>query len=135
VLRQNLARHGGEQGLASEATAREVLVEHAAWARTWRRRTLVVTTLLLAVNAGALSWYAVRYPYERTTTAIVAGLYGIGVPIVLWYDSLPWSEEVVLDHVPSSRSPPAPPVSLGVQPMLWKTPERAGVTLALSLSW
>jgi hypothetical protein len=129
VLKREVLEHGGPMGL-DEAPAREVVLEHARWSRRWRQRTLVVTTVLLAVNAIALSAYAIRYSYERVETAIVAGLYGIGVPIVLWYDSLPWSEEVALE-----QPLPAPSLSLHLQPGVAPGPSGPIFTVAMGLTW
>jgi hypothetical protein len=96
-LRLERARATGRP--MDDDAALDVLVAQAGWARRWRIATQIVTPVLLALNGAMLGWYSARYTYERTTTGIVAGLYGIGVPIVLWYDSLPSPEEQALHGV------------------------------------
>jgi hypothetical protein len=96
-LRLERARATGRP--MDDGAALDVLVAQAGWARRWRIATQIVTPVLLALNGAMLGWYSARYAYERTTTGIVAGLYGIGVPIVLWYDSLSSPEEQALHGV------------------------------------
>jgi hypothetical protein len=119
VLARRIARHGGEAAL-NEAIAREILAEHAAWAQRWRIACLVATTTLLAVNASALTWYAVTHEYQRVTTAVVAGLYGLGVLVVPFYDLIPWVEETTWSSLqtptPSATSGPAVRILPGLVP-------------------
>jgi hypothetical protein len=122
-LRGRLARARGRP--IDDAVARDILAEHAAWARRWRIACQVITPALLAVDGAALGVYASQNSYERATAAVVAGLYGVGVPVVLWYDSLPTVEEQALaragggaatTHV--SMAPAVLPTARGVTPGL-----------------
>jgi hypothetical protein len=134
ALRHLIEAQGGDAALSNEAAARSIVLAHAAWSQTWRRRTLWVTTALLALNAGVLSWYAISSSYQRVPTAIVAGLYGIGVPVVLWYDSQPWFEETALDQVPAPSGGATLP-SASLLPMLQQTAQGAALGLGLRLDW
>jgi len=94
TLRRRIERARAFGRPVDDALSLEILAKHAAWARRWRVATEIVTPVLLALNAAMLGWYTWHNYYERTTTGVVAGLYGIGVPIVLWYDAQPSPEEL-----------------------------------------
>jgi hypothetical protein len=133
-LARRVGAHGGA-GSLTESTALDILREHAAWARKWRLSTLVVTTALLAVNAAILAWYSAKYEYERTTTAVVAGLYGLGVGVVPWYDSLPWAEETIYETVRAGQPAPAPSHALSIMPSVEPGPRGAALGVAVSSRW
>lgn len=130
ILAERIARHGGTAAL-NEAISREILAEHAEWARNWRIACLVVTTTLLAVNATALTWYAVNQEYQRVTTAVVAGLYGLGVLVVPFYDMIPWVEETSYASLQAPTSNGAPIHSMRLLPGF--SPSATGVAFALTL--
>jgi hypothetical protein len=136
-LEHRIAAHGGESALHNEVAAREILEEHAHWARHWRLSVLVVSTVLLAANGAFLAWYSVRYSYERTTTAVVAGLYGLGVAVVPWYDSLPWPEELAFESARgnASESPSAPAAAIRISPAVVPAPQGIAISMAVSGSW
>jgi hypothetical protein len=126
--------HGGEAVLKDEAVARRILEEHATWARHWRVATLVVTTTLLAANCALLSTFAAKNTYERTSVGVVAGLYGLGVAVVPWYDSLPWPEETMAAAL-QSGSASKPAASIYIRPSVAPTQEGFAFSLAVGGPW
>jgi hypothetical protein len=110
-----------------DALARSILTEHAAWARGFRIATQIVTPALLAVDGTLYGSYALHNSYDRVAAGVIAGLYGVGVPVVLWFDSLPSPEERALQK--ALRASPLSRVSVG--PTL--VPSRA-VALGVGLS-
>jgi hypothetical protein len=105
-LRRRLALASGRP--MDDTLALSILADHAAWARTWRIATRIVTPALLAVDATLYGSFALHNSYDRVAAGVIAGLYGVGVPFVLWYDGRPSIEEQALQKA-SSR----PRVSLG----------------------
>jgi hypothetical protein len=93
-----------------------------------------VTTTLLAVNCGVLSAFAAKNTYQRTSVAVVAGLYGLGVAVVPWYDSLPWPEEKMAAAL-KNGSPATPSTSLYLRPAVMEAQQGYAFSLALGGSW
>jgi hypothetical protein len=63
-----------------------------------RLATQFVTPTLLAVNATLHGSSALHHGYDRMAAGVIAGLYGVGVPVAIWYDAQPWTEERALHH-------------------------------------
>lgn len=123
-------RRRARVGMEPERAAQEVLAEHAAWARDWRFVSTVATTVLLGSNAALLTTYAIRYEEQRITAAVVAGLYAIGIPFMLWFNSAPTREELAATAIGEAGS-----LRWQLQPMLAHAADRTSMGLAVAGGW
>jgi len=121
ALEERLARTGGA-ALTDDTLAASVLRDHAEWARGQRVTGMVLTTVFLAANAILLGGHAILFDYQRVTAGVVAGLYAIGVPAMLWFNSFPSMEEtvaLVLEQL-MLRPPRSPVVTPAARYRSWR---------------